>query len=199
MSSNNEAIIVKKAEGRFEVFDNGCVDNEYDYHDHKPLFIAISEEDAREKYIDFFGGFEPEYGFRVIDETKGEIYNPITDSVSEDYDSMMEGSKTKEKQSGIAEIDWKAHAFEYLRKHGWYQDKNYIINPEAWFHPCFPLGEEIIDSVKFCEEFYSKSWKCYKALINYYEMNKDMEKAEETGISPDSTAANIEDNERKYN
>ena len=36
---------------------------------------------------------------------------------------------------------------DYVKKHGWYQDSEYLLNPEAWFNDDYPFGEVSIDEV----------------------------------------------------
>lgn len=36
---------------------------------------------------------------------------------------------------------------EYVKSHGWYQDKDNPFNPDAWFNDNLPIGEENIDDV----------------------------------------------------
>ncbi len=67
------------------------------------------------------------------------------------------------------EIDWHNQALEFLRLHGWYQDKENSINPNAWFHKAFPLGEDFTASgnspLEFVKNFYGEAWIAYEACI----------------------------------
>lgn len=79
-------------------------------------------------------------------------------------------------------INWNQQAKQFLRLHGWHQDKDNPFNPKAWFHPAFPLGQELIEkheegkrkediehgyetAEEFVTSFYGKAWEAYKLLI----------------------------------
>jgi hypothetical protein len=67
-----------------------------------------------------------------------------------------------------SDIDWKRQAEEFLRLHGWTQDKDNPFDPDAWGHPCFPLLEDFSGQdaiVKFCEDFYGSAWDTYKSFV----------------------------------
>ena len=35
----------------------------------------------------------------------------------------------------------------FVKRHGWYQNKDNPFNPKAWFNDAYPVGEEFIDDV----------------------------------------------------
>ena len=94
-------------------------------------------------------------------------------------------------------IDWEKQAEEFLKLHGWFQDIDYVINPEAWFHPAFPLGEELSgkDSMlKFCEEFYGKAWESYKSYIEgMSSLNDDTDTENGNVFVDDNVIDNLEE------
>jgi hypothetical protein len=79
MSANNEMIVVKKAEDRYEVYMNGCVDNDYDYTKDEPIFVEKTPKEAFDKAE----GIGAEYGLEYIDASKSPSEPEQTECQSE--------------------------------------------------------------------------------------------------------------------
>jgi len=96
-------------------------------------------------------------------------------------------------------IMWDLQMMEFLKKHGWSKVEDCYIS-----HPLYPLLEDISTEIllsTFVTDFYGKSWKAYKSLVEFYDREesfetcsnknhshrkKDIDEAQDVSISGDT-------------
>lgn len=77
-------------------------------------------------------------------------------------------------------IDWNEQAKDFLLDHGWYREKG------VWFHPCFPLGQELPEKarkednqrgyytpIQFVSMFYGRAWSSYHDYVQSIDIFND--------------------------
>ena len=47
MSANNRMVIVRLEDRKYAVYHDGCVDNEFDFREHRPIAVVKTEKEAR--------------------------------------------------------------------------------------------------------------------------------------------------------
>lgn len=77
----------------------------------------------------------------------------------------------------MVKIDFEKEMHRFLLAHGWEQQSDNPFNPDAWFHPLFPFGEE--SAASCINTLYPDAWGAFEAARKlYHQFQQEQEKKE---------------------